>query len=53
VQDLFVGVPAVIGRNGIERIIEVDLTAQEKNGLALSAEAVQKTCREVDTLLRT
>jgi malate dehydrogenase len=52
VRDLFVGVPAIIGKNGIERIIEVDLTAQERSGLALSADAVQKTCREVDTLLR-
>jgi malate dehydrogenase len=52
VRDLFVGVPAIIGKNGIERIIEVDLTDQEKSGLALSTDAVQKTCREVDTLLR-
>jgi malate dehydrogenase len=52
VQNLFVGVPAIIGKNGIERIIEVDLTPEEKNGLALSADAVQKTCQEVDNLLR-
>lgn len=51
VQSLFVGVPAIIGKNGIERIIEVNLTAEEKTGLALSAEAVQKTCQEVDKLL--
>ena len=51
-RDLFVGVPAIIGKNGIERIIEVDLTAEEKSGLALSADAVQKTCQEVDALLR-
>jgi malate dehydrogenase len=52
IRDLFVGVPAIVGRNGIERIIEVDLTAEEKAGLALSAEAVKRTCQEVDQMLR-
>ncbi len=51
VRDLFVGVPAVIGKDGLERIIEVDLTAKERGDLALSADAVERTCREVDQIL--
>ena len=50
VDGLFVGVPAVIGANGIEKIIEVDLTAAEKDALANSVNAVKKTCDEVDEM---
>ncbi|AAZ68441.1 malate dehydrogenase [Ehrlichia canis] len=31
VSNLFVGVPVIIGRNGVEKIIELELTEQEKN----------------------
>jgi malate dehydrogenase len=51
VDGLFVGVPAIIGKNGIEEIIELDLTDEEKAALARSVEAVAKTCKEVDTML--
>jgi malate dehydrogenase len=51
IRDLFVGVPAVLGKNGMERIIEVELSAEEKAGLTLSADAVRKTCEEVDRML--
>jgi malate dehydrogenase len=52
VNGLFVGVPAVIGANGIEKIIEVDLTPDEKEALANSVNAVRKTCAEVDELTK-
>jgi malate dehydrogenase len=48
---LFVGVPAVLGRGGIERVIEMELTPGEMEGLRMSAEAVRRTCEEVDRLL--
>jgi malate dehydrogenase len=48
VDGLFVGVPVVLGREGIEKVIEVDLTPDEKAALAHSVEAVKKTCAEVD-----
>jgi malate dehydrogenase len=51
VEGMFVGVPAMLGRNGIEQIIELDLTSEEKEAFAHSAEAVRKTCNEVDTML--
>ena len=40
-KDLFMGVPAVIGGKGVERIIEIPLTAEEKGMLEKSAKSVQ------------
>ena len=37
IKDLYVGVPAVIGEKGVERIVELELTAEEKAALAKSA----------------
>ncbi len=39
---LVLGVPVKLGRNGIEQIIEVSLTADEQAALAKSAEAVRE-----------
>jgi len=47
VKGLFVGVPVVLGANGIEKIIEVDLNAAEKAAFAKSIAAVKKTTDEV------
>jgi malate dehydrogenase len=40
-HDLFIGLPAVLGRNGVERVIEFELTAEERAMLDHSAEAVR------------
>ncbi len=40
-NDLFIGAPARLGRNGVEEVIEVELTDDEKTLLASSAEAVR------------
>jgi malate dehydrogenase len=40
-KDLYMGVPVVIGGGGIERIVELSLTADEKAMLAKSAASVQ------------
>jgi malate dehydrogenase len=42
-NDLFLGVPCMLGANGLERIIEVELDADEKAALATSAEHVTST----------
>ncbi len=42
-KDLCIGVPCVLGRNGIEKIVEFDLNDEEKALFAKSAEAVHKT----------
>ena len=39
--DLFMGVPVVIGGKGIEKIIDIPLTEEEKGMLAKSAKSVQ------------
>ena len=42
VEGLFVGVPVKLGANGIEEIVELKLTAEEKAGLDKSAAAVRE-----------
>src|ERR1700721_2379798 len=37
IKDLYVGLPVVIGEKGIERVVELDLTGDEKAGLAKSS----------------
>ncbi len=51
VDGLFVGVPAILGANGVEEVIEMDLTDDEKAAFANSVNAVSKTCGEVDNML--
>lgn len=38
---LYIGVPAVLGAKGVERIIEMELNAEEKDMLEISAKAVR------------
>jgi malate dehydrogenase len=42
-SDLCIGVPVVLGKNGIEKVVEIDLNDAEKAHLAESAVGVQKT----------
>ncbi|MBG9795746.1 malate dehydrogenase [Paenibacillus dendritiformis] len=42
IADLFVGVPVILGRFGVEKIVELDLLPQERENLMNSAEAVRK-----------
>ena len=42
-EDLYIGAPAVIGRNGVEKILEIELNETEKAAFAKSAEAVRNT----------
>ena len=42
-KDLCIGVPCIIGKNGIEKIVEFDLNDEEKALFHKSAEAVHKT----------
>ncbi|WP_435262000.1 malate dehydrogenase [Tenacibaculum sp. nBUS_03] len=41
-SDLCIGVPVVLGKNGIESIVKINLNDAEKNHLTASAEAVKK-----------
>ncbi|MBF90291.1 MAG: malate dehydrogenase [Flavobacteriales bacterium] len=42
-NDLTIGVPVILGKNGIEKIVEIDLDENEKGLLAESAEGVKAT----------
>src|SRR5688572_15932643 len=42
-KDLFLGVPCKLGRNGLEGILEVELTQEERAALGKSADAVRET----------
>ena len=42
-SDICIGVPVILGKNGIEKIVEIDLNEAEKAKLAESAEGVRKT----------
>jgi malate dehydrogenase len=44
ISGLYVGVPVKLGAKGIEQIIEIKLTAEEKAGLDKSAAAVKELC---------
>ena len=42
-NDICIGVPVILGRNGIESVVELDLTDAEKEHMSRSAEGVRKT----------
>jgi malate dehydrogenase len=54
INDLYVGLPVVIGDAGVERVVELDLTAEEKAGLGKSADAVKgliEACKKLEPKL--
>ena len=51
VRNLYAGVPVIIGKNGIEKILEIDLSSEEKEQFNLSIKAVQdlyKAAKNID-----
>lgn len=46
-RDVVLGVPVKLGKDGIEEVIELELTAEEKARLANSAEAIRKTIKSM------
>ena len=51
VNNLYAGVPVIIGKNGVEKIIELDLSSKEKDQFNLSIKAVQvlyKAAKNID-----
>jgi malate dehydrogenase len=42
-KDLCIGVPVILGSNGIEKIVEIELSEADKTHLETSAEGVKKT----------
>ncbi|TVQ82267.1 MAG: malate dehydrogenase [Micavibrio sp.] len=50
VDGLYIGVPVVIGAGGVERVIEVEFTPEEKDMFEKSVEAVRKLCEAAKEL---
>ena len=48
-KDIYVGVPTIIGSNGVEKIVEVDLTAEEKGALEKSMKGVKELTNIIKT----
>ena len=49
-ENIYLGVPVVLGANGIEKIIEVKLTDEEKALLDASAQAVKSVMKVLDDM---
>jgi malate dehydrogenase len=54
VDNLYVGVPVVIGAGGVEKVVEIELSAEAKANLDVSVEAVKEllvACKAIDSSL--
>ncbi len=51
-RDIFLGVPLLLGKNGVEKIIELDLTPEETAALKASANAVDRGIKTLKTFYR-
>ncbi len=43
IDDVYLSLPAVIGRDGVERVVPLGLSAEEASGLRRSAELLRET----------
>jgi len=51
IQDLYCGVPAALGKDGVSKIVELELNATEKAALQKSAHDVQELVEKLSTLV--
>lgn len=54
ISDMYVGVPAIIGAGGIEKVVEIELQGEEKTDFESSVKAVEgliEACKRIDTSL--
>ena len=54
VDNLYVGVPVIIGKDGVEQVIEIELNAEAKANLQVSVDAVKElleACKGIDPSL--
>ena len=55
VDNLYVGVPCVLGAGGVERVVEIALNAEAKKNFQLSVDAVKEllvACKQIDGSLQ-
>ena len=41
-KDIYAGVPVILGSKGVEKIVELELTTEEKNNFEKSVESVRE-----------
>jgi malate dehydrogenase len=46
-KNIYVGVPVVIGKNGVERIVEIELNSEEKENFDKSVDSVQELLNSI------
>ncbi len=46
-NDIFLGLPVKLGKNGVEQIVEIKLNKEESDALNRSADSVRKLCQDV------
>jgi len=49
-KNIFLGVPVLLGKNGVEKIIELDLNDKERKELVNSAAAVRKGVETLESI---
>lgn len=50
IEGLFVGVPVMLGKNGVEKVIELELIPEEREALHTSASAVRTVIEKLEDL---
>ena len=50
IEGLFIGVPVKLGKNGVEEIVELSLTKEEREALATSAAGVRQVIEKLEDL---
>jgi malate dehydrogenase len=54
VDNLYVGVPVIIGKDGVEQVVEIELNDEAKANLQVSVDAVKElleACKGIDSSL--
>jgi malate/lactate dehydrogenase len=46
-KGIYVGVPVVIGKNGVEKVVEIELTKEEKTSFTSSVNAVKELIKNI------
>jgi malate dehydrogenase len=47
ISDVYLGVPAKLGRKGVEEVVELDLNENERAQLSEAAEAIRAKCQDI------
>ena len=50
IEDMYLGVPVILGKNGVEKVIELDLNEEERELLVQSEKAVREVKAVLDNM---